>query len=257
MRRLPAPVSVFRSHSSTREGRDLAGLGQAATRARCSWASSGPTSVRPMSSSRGIRDSYERTLGANLRRNVRRSLKRLADLGRLNLDVDEGHDELDERLTELFAVEALGWKGKPGTAIISSKPATRRFYAAVARWATARGSLRLVVLRLDGRPIAFHFALEEEGIYYPLKGGFDPDFGEFSPGQLIIRASLRRAFDLGLVRYEFLGGDEPYKRSWTDSFHERMLFQAFFRTPRGISDWLAYAYGRPLVKRRPWARKRD
>jgi CelD/BcsL family acetyltransferase involved in cellulose biosynthesis len=155
---------------------------------------------------------------------------------------------LDQRLADALAIEQSGWKAARGTAI-SSRPQTQRFYTEVARWAAERDWLRLVFLRLDGRPIAFHFAIEERGVYYALKGGFDPAFHRFSPGQLLIRATLERAFTRGLRRYELLGGDDDYKLRWATGTQERLLFQAFAPTLAGLVDWAVFAHARPRLKR--------
>jgi CelD/BcsL family acetyltransferase involved in cellulose biosynthesis len=187
---------------------------------------------------------YERALSGNLRRDVGRCRRRLSELGRVSLDVT--YDVA--RLAEAFTIERSGWKGQYKTAI-SSRPETAEFYTRIASWAAERGWLRLIFLRLDDRAIAFHLALEESGAYLPLKGGFDSVFRRYSPGQLIIRATLERAFSIGLKRYDFLGGFEHYKRRWATEAHDRVLFQAFAPTPRGLAIRAAYAYGRPLAKR--------
>jgi CelD/BcsL family acetyltransferase involved in cellulose biosynthesis len=151
-------------------------------------------------------------------------------------------------VAEAFAVEAGGWKGTAGTAM-ASRPQTRAFYTDVAEWAAGRGSLRLIFLRVNGRAIAFHLALEEGGTYFPLKGGFDPAFRRVSPGKLIIHATLERTFAIGLQRYEFLGTIDGYKRRWANDVCDRLLFQAFASTAPGMIRRAAFVYGRPVAKR--------
>ena len=89
-----------------------------------------------------------------------------------------------------WPVEASGWKRESGTAI-DSRPDTLGFYTEIARWAAARGILRLAFLRLDGRAIAFELALEDNGVYAILKGGFDVELRKFGPGGLITHDELR------------------------------------------------------------------
>ena len=189
-------------------------------------------------------EGYERSLDRNMRSDLRRCRRRLEELGRVVLDVEHDTAHLDEALT----VESLGWKRRAGTAIVSA-PQTARFYTEVARWAAASGRLRLIFLRVDGRPVAFHLALEDDRTYFPLKGGFDPAFRAQSPGRLLIHATLERAFAVGLRRYEFLGGSDAYKLRWATEAYDRVLFQAFAPGPVGRTRWVTFAYGRPLVKR--------
>jgi CelD/BcsL family acetyltransferase involved in cellulose biosynthesis len=189
-------------------------------------------------------EGYERSLDGNVRRDLRRCRRRLEELGRVTLDVEHDTANLDEAL----AVESMGWKRTAGTAIVSA-PRTAHFYTEVARWAAASGRLRLIFLRVDGRPVAFHLALEDDRTYFPLKGGFDPAFRAQSPGRLLIHATLERAFAVGLRRYEFLGGFDAYKLRWATEAYDRVLFQAFAPSPVGRARWAAFAYGRPLAKR--------
>jgi CelD/BcsL family acetyltransferase involved in cellulose biosynthesis len=145
-------------------------------------------------------------------------------------------------------VEAAGWKGQRGSAI-ASQSATLCFYRELAHWAADRGVLRLALLRVGGRAIAFDFALEDAGVHALLKTGFDPAYGKWAPGMLLRQEMLRRAFAVGLRRYDFLGADEPWKLEWTSATRERSLVQVFARSMSGRVTWNAYARGRPLAKR--------
>ena len=189
-------------------------------------------------------EGYERGLGRNVRSDLWRCRRRLEELGRVALDVEYDTAHLDEAL----AVESLGWKRTAGTAIVCA-PQTARFYTEVARWAEASGRLRLIFLRVDGRPVAFHLALEDDRTYFPLKGGFDPAFRAQSPGRLLIHATLERAFAIGLRRYEFMGTSDAYKLRWATEAYDQVLFQAFAPGPVGRAGWFTFAYGRPLAKR--------
>jgi CelD/BcsL family acetyltransferase involved in cellulose biosynthesis len=190
---------------------------------------------------------YQAGLDAKLRRELRRRRRRLDGQGHVEVTVDDGRRDLDERLAEGFAVEARGWKGDAGTAIASS-PSTERFYREVARWAAGRGMLRLAFLRLDGRPLAFDFALEDHDRHYLLKCGYDPDYRRSAPGLLLRFAMVERAFRSGLRRYEFLGTDEPWKLAWARTIEDRDELSFFRRSPMGLAA-RAVASGRPAAAR--------
>ena len=196
----------------------------------------------------GSFDDYLATLDRHHVKETLRRRRRLGDEGAVEFAVDDGSERLDELLAEGWPVEASGWKRESGTAV-DSQPDTLAFYTEIARWAAARGILRLAFLRLDGRAIAFELALEDHGVYAILKGGFDVELRKFGPGGLITHDELARAFELGLERYEFLGTDEQYKTVWTPTVHQRSVLQAFAPTPAGKAEQAAYAWGRPLAKR--------
>ncbi len=192
-------------------------------------------------------ESYQGNLKGTFRRDLARRLRRFHEEGRVSFEILDGTARLDELLAEGFDVEASSWKGPRGTAVAVGAR-TRLFYCDVARWAANEGWLRLAFLRLDGRAIAFHYGLEERGVYYALKGGYDPCFSKFSPGSLLINFTLAHAFSTGLRRYEFLGGDEPYKLAWTRSCRSLVLLHLFAPSVTGFLDWIALAYGRPVAK---------
>lgn len=192
-------------------------------------------------------DAYERGLSRNLRGDLRRTLRRLEETGAVGVEHLDGLERLDPLLTEAFRVESSGWKGARGTAIVS-RPETERFYREVCAWAAARGTFSLSLLRVGGRAIAFEFGIEEHGVHYALKSGFDPAWRALSPGKLLIHQTLMRAFSVGITRYE-MAGVEGYKLGWANAFREPALFQAFAPSTRGLVDWAAFRYGRPVAKR--------
>jgi CelD/BcsL family acetyltransferase involved in cellulose biosynthesis len=197
---------------------------------------------------RGDWNEYQSRLSKNLAADLRRSRRRLGRKGEVSVEIANGRGEhLDELLAEAFAVETSGWKDACRTAI-RSRPETRSFYTDVARWAAERDMLRVFFLRLDGLPLATYFALEQQGVCHLLKGGYDPAYGRFSPGKLLMRAVVSHCFSAGLSRIEFHGDMEPYKLFWASAVHTRMRFEAFSRSPAGQLAWTALAYGRPAVK---------
>jgi CelD/BcsL family acetyltransferase involved in cellulose biosynthesis len=201
---------------------------------------------------------FERGLSAKFVADLRRRRRAVEREGELSLDVGDGTVRLHELLDEAFRVEPSGWKAQRGTAIVSS-PRTRRFYTELAEWAGAAGYLRLAFLRLDGRPLAFEYALEGGGAWYFLKGGVEPDAKRFAPGKLLAHAMIRRAFESGLHSFEFLGADELWKSDWRPDRRDLVLQHSFLRSPVGLGWSSAMAawrlVGLPLAKRTlGWAR---
>lgn len=193
-------------------------------------------------------ESFQAGLPAMLRKNMRRRERQLDELGAVRLEVPDEGEQLDRLLSEGFELESSGWKRAQGTAI-TSEPRVERFYRAIAEWAAARGTLRLFFLRSGERSVAFDMGLCDGGRLYVLKGGFDPAFARFSPGQLLIWQVLQWGFATGLSRYELLGADDPYKLRWTSDVHAAARLQVFSRSPCGAGEWTAGRFGRPLVRR--------
>ena len=100
----------------------------------------------------GSWEEFEAALSKKRRANIRRRWRRLEERGELTIELVDGSERLDELLAEAYAIESSGWKGEDGTAI-ASQPETESFYGELARWAAARGWLRIWFLRLDGRAL--------------------------------------------------------------------------------------------------------
>jgi CelD/BcsL family acetyltransferase involved in cellulose biosynthesis len=196
----------------------------------------------------GCGEDFEARLPGKRRRDLRRRRRRLEEGGSVRFECHDGGSDLDRLLGEGFAVEAAGWKGRQRTAVAAHQT-TRLFYERIARWTAEAGALRLHFMRLDGVALAFAFCLVDGSSHYVLKIGIDPSYSRFAPGMLLTAEMLASAVSAGLRRYEFLGGDEPYKLVWTDLFHERRRLQLFPRTPLGFAEYLAWRRGAPLAKR--------
>jgi CelD/BcsL family acetyltransferase involved in cellulose biosynthesis len=194
-------------------------------------------------------------LSRNRRSQLGRARRRLEREGRVELEIADGAERLEDLLTEAFRVEASGWKGAEGTAI-SSKPQTLRFYQEVARWAAGQGWLRIAFLRLDGHPLATMVLLETGGTLYYLKGGYDPAFERCAPGMVLLSLVIERAFGSGVGRVDLLGGDERYKLAFTSDVSDKRRFQAFAPSPLGLLSRTAFTYGRPVARRALGAARR-
>jgi CelD/BcsL family acetyltransferase involved in cellulose biosynthesis len=193
-------------------------------------------------------DAYWNSVSRKLRSNVRRCRRRLEEQGELTVELWDGERGLQELLDEAFQIEASGWKGERGTAIHSS-PDTRAFYEGVARWAAEQGFLRFTSMRLDGRPLAFDFALEVDRRHYGLKLGHDPEFDRLSPGTLLIAEVIERSFARGLESFEFLGDGDPHKFRWTQDYRELVRVQSFAPSASGSIERLIHGWGRRAAKK--------
>jgi CelD/BcsL family acetyltransferase involved in cellulose biosynthesis len=76
------------------------------------------------------------------------------------------------------------------------------------------GALCLTRIEIDQRPVAAEYAFTGGDVTYYYQGGFEPEAASCSPGWLQLMASIRAAIDRGSRYYDFLRGDEPYKRRW-------------------------------------------
>jgi CelD/BcsL family acetyltransferase involved in cellulose biosynthesis len=160
---------------------------------------------------------YEAKTSSKKRNLHRRRRRQLSEVGRLEVVVARQLEELLPALEEAFRLHDLRWEGRPdgsGFASPRGRPFQREALAALA----ALDVPRIVLLRLDGRAVAFHYYFAFEGCMYVHRLAFDPALARFSPGLVNTLDTIEAAAEEGLTRVEFLGGAERYKTELADGF---------------------------------------
>jgi Acetyltransferase (GNAT) domain len=156
--------------------------------------------------------------------------------------------DLDAELARGFAVEASGWKGESGTAILSDER-TITFYRAVAESFAERGELRLSRVVIDGQWAAFDLCLLHDDRLYLLKTGYDERFRRLAPGLVMRLSIVERCFELGIAAHELLGDESEWKRKFATGERAHVGFRAYERGLRGSVSYTYRSTARPLLKR--------
>jgi hypothetical protein len=156
-------------------------------------------------------------LSARLRSDLRRARRRAEALGAVEVELSASADALEEA----FRVEAAGWKGRQGTALLDDPPRAD-FYRRYGRRAAVAGTLRVALLRIGDRPAAMQIAVERDGALWLLKIGYADEFARCSPGHLL----LEQIVGLGL-RVELLGTSASWTRAWTLQERACVTFAAY------------------------------
>ncbi|MCC6832415.1 MAG: GNAT family N-acetyltransferase [Thermoleophilia bacterium] len=252
---LPAPRVVF---TYLRAGGPSRAVIDAAVSAAGRRAYSRTTIRVPVVDTAGAWDDYWASRSRNLRHNVERCARRAREAGELVFEVHDAFEDgrLDALLQDGFAVEASGWKGAEGTAILAD-PRTRTYYTELAAWAAGEGWLRLAFVRLDGVAIAFCFGIEAHGVHYALKVGYEDRMKKLSPGMLLMRGLIQRSFETGLRSFDFAGHDAAWKSAWATGIDEYEGTLAFAPSVAGRASharyrcrrWVADGPLRPALER--------
>ncbi len=132
-------------------------------------------------------------------REFRRLERRLAEKGDLSYDVAQTPDETRRAIEIFLALEASGWKGKTGSAMVVD-----RLRAAFVREAVAglseQAMCRIHTLSLGGKPLASLVVFVESGVAYTWKTAFDEAYAAYSPGVLLmIDVTKRHLDDLNVI----------------------------------------------------------
>ena len=120
-------------------------------------------------------------LGAKKLKELRRQRHRLAEHGAVRFEIARTQDDVSAALETFLALEAGGWKGKRGTALLQhagDAAFIRRGTAALAK----TGQCEIVTLRAGETPVAAAVVLRHQDRAFYFKLGIDECFARYSPG---------------------------------------------------------------------------
>jgi CelD/BcsL family acetyltransferase involved in cellulose biosynthesis len=175
---------------------------------------------------------YADHVSTQTRKTHRKRRRRLEESGRLEVVVARDAAAVTAALPEAFAVHAKRWSnGNDGSTF--GTEAGRAFHLAAAPRLAEAGAALLVLIRLDGAPIAFQYALRAGGSLCLFRVGHDPDHARHSPGLLAMLTAMETASRDGVTRIELLGGGEEYKRTFADRTEPMRDGVGWAHGPRG------------------------
>jgi CelD/BcsL family acetyltransferase involved in cellulose biosynthesis len=143
---------------------------------------------RAMLEPRGDRWDYvEHALSAHRHRELRRTGRRLADLGALLFTATTEPAGVAAAFDDFLALEASGWKGNAGTAAAHHDDVQGFIETALYALATER-KVAINRLLLDGRPIAATITLRSGDTAWYWKTAYDERLARYAPGMLLTAA---------------------------------------------------------------------
>jgi CelD/BcsL family acetyltransferase involved in cellulose biosynthesis len=196
----------------------------------------------------GSFDAFLATLSTNRRATLRKRMRRLQQLGPVALEVVDDIAELPEALQDGMRIEAAAWKGAAGTAIASDAN-VRRFYFQIAERAAQSKALSLLFLKVGGKRIAFAYCLRQGRTLYLLKTGYDPEYAEHSPFNVLMMLTIEAAFREGIQTFDLLGSEDPWKVAWTPLRTERLWLFLYRGTLSALTIYLIKVVMLPRLKR--------
>lgn len=188
---------------------------------------------------------YLEALSANTRQQLRRSNRRYAAGGALALERAETVPEALEWLDALVALHGAAWRarGRPGA---FAEPFMLRFHRALVARGVPRGEVDLLRASAGGRVIGYLYNFRRGGHVCAYQSGFDYAVPEphAKPGLTSHHLAIERARAVGDRTYDFLAGDDRYKRSlatgvetlaWAEAARPRSLLGLAARARRAAS----------------------
>lgn len=188
-------------------------------------------------------ESYLATLGSAHRYNFQRRLKNLHRRHDVELHRVTSEDERGPALARLVQLHEARWQPRGGSEAFCS-PGLVSFHEEFTRRALAQGWLRLLELRLDGRPAASLYGFRYRDTFSFYQSGFDPAYAKESVGLVTMGLAIRSAIEEGASEYDLLHGDEIYKSQWAHRQRELARLEVYPPRLRGLLYQQAVTWGR-------------
>lgn len=146
------------------------------------------------------------------RKKMRQDWNRLSAAGAVDIVNDRA--AIADAIEVFLGLEAAGWKGEKGTALLS-KPSDARFARRfLTNLATGRKA-SVALLRVDGEPIAAQVLLYEGDMAYTWKTAYDQAYAKYSPGALLLDKITEELFSSGIAGIESCSTEDGFMgRVW-------------------------------------------
>jgi len=159
------------------------------------------------------------------------------------------------RTLETLITQKKRWLARRGITGIFARPGYSEFFLDIATNLKTRHLVHVSRIEVGPTFAATNLGLVFGDCYYHLLASYEDGLlSPYGPGALHLRELMAHAIRLGLKRFDFTIGDEPYKLEWSDTYLELYDF-AEAATWRGVP---AYATSRVLhrmkrvIKQTPW-----
>lgn len=187
-------------------------------------------------------DHLMKSLNKNMRQNLNKYLRRINAEHHVELKkYDEAGFSVKEAMQIFVKLHEKRWGLKGEGGAFKNNDVFRRFHMDVAERFATNKWLGLYFLMVDGEPVSVQYTFEYGQKMYYYLAGFDPQYSNYSVGNLTIMFILKRCIDKGFTEYDLMRGDEPYKMLWTNtyrrSFEVRLVRQGALS---GFYNWITW-----------------
>jgi len=153
-------------------------------------------------------EAYVAALSKKDRHELRRKMRNLQAAGTTGFESSDTPAGTAAKLDRFFELMRMS-RGDKDEFLT---PAMEAFFRDLAATFSALGMLRLSTLTLDGVEIAMTLAFDDAEAVYLYNSGYDPAFANLAAGLVSKAWAIRDACERGKRRFDFLRGEEEYKR---------------------------------------------
>jgi CelD/BcsL family acetyltransferase involved in cellulose biosynthesis len=176
---------------------------------------------------------FEKALSSASRKKLRQHRRRLEEKGKLELKVCNTPEAVGQAFEDFLRLEAAGWKGRRGTALLCDQ-AEAAFVRGMVAALAERGNAAVHALYLDGKPVSMQIVLRAGPAAFTWKTAYDEALHDFSPGMLLLE-DYTKAFlaDESIAYADSCAYDETgFMSAWSE---RQAIAQVWFDARRGSS----------------------
>ena len=161
---------------------------------------------------------YAKTLPKSLISDQRRQWKRIRDaLPDLAFRVVDTAAEIAPTL-EWITRHKIAWAKKCGRIVWHESDAIARLLAQVVHEHLAMGRLVLAKLAARDTVVSAGFGYVYAGEFHFHVFAYDEAYATYSPSRLFLESIVRWCIEHGVRTFDFMPGEEPYKRTWATDY---------------------------------------
>ncbi len=183
-------------------------------------------------------ESYFSLLGPQFRRNFRRARKKLRRDFKVSYQICGESEDVNYNMKTFIELHQKRWRAQNQSGVFADRT-FRDFHIDVAETFAKKGWLVLFFLMLGDEPVAASYCFKYASKLYGYLSGHDPQYSEYSVGNLLLLHMIESSIREGLIEVDFMRGDEPYKKRWNAFVRKNLQARI---TSRGIIpslyDWI-------------------
>ncbi len=194
----------------------------------------------------GDYETYFKTRKRHFRKEVKRKVKQLQNLGNLEYRVLKA-PLTEQDFDQFVELENSGWKGRNRSSL-KFRPHLLALFKDLAQVRSSELKMLQFQMLLNQRVISSSLCFETQDGLHVFKIAFDESFAKQSPGLLLRLYEIQYAFDAGLKIYDFSGKEQRWMRAFTNRRRHVMDYIVYSKTLASWIRYLGFTHFRPLLK---------
>ena len=188
----------------------------------------------------GSVDEFKKSLSKNLYKNLKSRLKKLRDLGVVTIEKFNNcsSNEWAQVIEECSNIESQSWLSGD-TDVKTRIKGNEAFWKEYLENNDAQRRANIWLLKLNGNPISFTFAIDSGSCRYSISGQYNAQFKKYGIGLLVDYEMLQDSIRAGLMTVNFGLGEAEYKDRWGAKPGSQLVDYVYFRP--SIMGYLLYS----------------